>query len=145
MEYQILVRHNATSPGFHRASGCRGTTDNGGVPEGVRADLVAGARVVEVGGVPADDLIDAGAGPWLVVRAEHRGLGTMWPAGRCEQRAEQRRSGATAGRSATCPFAVPADDRVLAEAEVPGAQISCILHPRAGVLHVPVTCAQVKE
>jgi tetratricopeptide (TPR) repeat protein len=37
-EYQILVRHDGISPGFHRASGRQGTTDNERVSERVRAD-----------------------------------------------------------------------------------------------------------
>ncbi len=49
--------------------------DGGGVPEGVRADLSAGAGVVEAGCVPADDLVDAVAGEGLPVGSEHRRAG----------------------------------------------------------------------
>jgi hypothetical protein len=45
----------------------------GGVPERVRADPPAGSRVVELGGVAADDLVDPVAGERLSAGGEHRG------------------------------------------------------------------------
>ena len=44
----------------------------GRVPEGVRADTAAGSDVVEIGGVTADDLVDAVAGEWLSAGGEYR-------------------------------------------------------------------------
>lgn len=50
--------------------------DGGGMPEAVWADPPSGARVVEAGCMPTDDLLDAVAGEGLPVSCEH------WLAGR---------------------------------------------------------------
>ena len=109
--------------------------DGGGVPEGVRADPAAGAGVIEVGGVPAHDLVDAEAGERLAARGEDRGLGAVRRAGRCEQCAEQVR-GLMPQRAGPplVSLAVQAREGVLAEVEVPGAQVSCLLGSCASVV-----------
>ncbi len=43
----------------------------GGVPERVRSDPAAGSRVVELGGVAPDDLVDPVAGERLPASGEH--------------------------------------------------------------------------
>src|SRR6266699_532005 len=49
-EYQILMRHDAASPGFRRASGRKRGTDNTVVPEQVRGQGAPPVRQVSRGG-----------------------------------------------------------------------------------------------
>jgi hypothetical protein len=109
--------------------------DGGGVPEGVRADLPSGARVVEAGCAPADDLVDAVAGEGLPVGGEHRCAGRGRRPCRAEQGGQQpccllpERAGAP-----LAALAVQARQRVLAEVEVFCAQAGGLLRAGAGVV-----------
>jgi hypothetical protein len=60
-EYGILVRHDAASPGFRRASGRMRSTDNAAMPQDVGVQLVRPDRRAADGGdgsVQADQALD---------------------------------------------------------------------------------------
>ena len=110
--------------------------DGGGMPEGVRADPSAGSGVVEAGGVPADDLVDAVAGERLPAGGEHRGRRARAVAVLGLEQLLERAGGLLPERAGApfVAFAVQADGRVLAEVEVPGAQVGGLLDAGAGVV-----------
>src|SRR5260370_32709692 len=59
-EWRILVRHDATNPGFHRASGRYGGTDNERGPQRMRPAGLCGPRAA---GGPAGEARGPPAGP----------------------------------------------------------------------------------
>ena len=109
--------------------------DGGGMPEGVWADAAPGSGIVEIGGVPAHDFVDPGAGERLAAGGKHGSLRRrrLWPGlqqlldGSCGVLPE--RAGA--------PFvalAVQAHGRVIGEIEVPDPQVRCFLDACTGVV-----------
>src|SRR5579875_417734 len=105
------------------------------VPEGMGAYPPAGLGVVEARGVAAHYLVDAEAGERAPLGREHRGTWRgLWLTGR-QQRAQQ--ACCLLPERASTPLvalAVQADERVLAELQVPRPEVGHFLCPGAGVV-----------